>query len=171
MVHVFCIDILFLQRNRVYEICQRRDRYSPFPSHLEAASDPDARQPAPSCALQPPRSMSRDYRPHIALSLPVCTQQAPCRGAAPVSRRDPLPFRSNKRCRSKAFFFRCAQRNIGLRSRTCQFVMRPRNLGLRTSQFRVDRKRCLLCLNQLLLSRRTCTAARLASRTRGGRLL
>ena len=34
----------------------------------KAASDPDARQPAPSCALLPPRSTSRDCRPCIVLS-------------------------------------------------------------------------------------------------------
>ena len=28
----FCIDVLFFQRNRVHEICQRRDRHSSFPS-------------------------------------------------------------------------------------------------------------------------------------------
>ena len=48
-----------------------------------------------------------------------------------------------KRGRSKALFFRCAQRKIHFRSRTCQFFMRPRELGLRTSHLRVDRKRHL----------------------------
>ena len=47
----FCTGVLSFQRNRVYEICQRGDRDSSFPSHFEAASDPDASQPAPSCAL------------------------------------------------------------------------------------------------------------------------
>ena len=45
------IDVLFFPRNRVYEICRRGDRHSPFPSQLKAASDPDASQPAPSWAL------------------------------------------------------------------------------------------------------------------------
>ena len=48
---VFCIDVFLFQRNRVHEICQRGDRHSSFPSRLEAASGPDARQPAPSSAL------------------------------------------------------------------------------------------------------------------------
>ena len=39
------------ERNSVHEICQRRDRYSSFPSRIEAESDPDARQPTPLCAL------------------------------------------------------------------------------------------------------------------------
>ena len=38
-------------RERVYEICERGDRHSSFPSHFKAASDPDASQLAPSCAL------------------------------------------------------------------------------------------------------------------------
>ena len=39
------------RRERVDKICQRCDRHSKWPSHFKAASDPDARQPAPSCAV------------------------------------------------------------------------------------------------------------------------
>ena len=39
------------ERERVHGICQRGDRRSSFLSRLKAASDPDACQPAPSCAL------------------------------------------------------------------------------------------------------------------------
>ena len=67
VAHVFCITVLFCQGNRVHEICQRGDRHSSFPSQLKAASDPDASQPMPSCALQPPRSTGRDCRPHVVL--------------------------------------------------------------------------------------------------------
>ena len=142
--YVFCIDVFFFQRLRVHEFCQRGDRHSPFPSRLEA-SDPDARQPTPSCALQTPRSRSLDCRPCIvlsrtaldetALSLPACTQRSICHGAALASRLDPLAFSGYKHGRSKALF-RCAQRNIDLRSRTRQIIVRPRELGLRTSNIR-----------------------------------
>ena len=64
----FCIAVLLFQGNGVHEICQRGDRHSSFPSQLWAASDPDASQPTPSRALQPPRSTSRDCRPHVVLS-------------------------------------------------------------------------------------------------------
>ena len=67
MVHVLCIDVLFLQRHRVYVICQRGDRHSSCPSRLEAASDPDARQ-------QPPRSTSQDCRPHSVVSYGSATE-------------------------------------------------------------------------------------------------
>ena len=46
-------------------------------------------------------------------------------------------------------FFCCAQRNSHLRSRTSQIHERPRELGLRRSHFRVDRKRYHLHSYQL----------------------
>ena len=54
--------------SRETEFTKFVSRHRPFPSRPEAASDHDAQQPAPSCALWPPRSTSRDCRPHIVLS-------------------------------------------------------------------------------------------------------
>ena len=60
--------LFFFFHTCLHEICQRGDGHSSFPSHLLAASDPDASQPTPSRALQPPRGTSRDCRPSVVLS-------------------------------------------------------------------------------------------------------
>ena len=74
--------------------------------------------------------------PGETVSLPACTQRSICRGAASASRLGPQAFSGDKRGRSKALFF-AAQRDIHFRPRTCQFFMRPRELGLRTHPFRL----------------------------------
>ena len=110
--------LLFTEKQSV--ICQRGDRHSSFPSRLEVASDPDARQPAPPYALYPPRSTSQDCRPRIVLSRtaqqwrfgplgetvsqPACTQRCIRRGAALASSLYPLAFSGDQRGRCKALF-------------------------------------------------------------------
>ena len=49
-------------------------------------------------------------------------------------------------------FFRCAQRNIHYRSRTCQIFTQPREWSLRTSHLGVDRKGSHLRSHQFLRS-------------------
>ena len=53
-----------------------------------------------------------------SLSTPACTEQTTCRGAAFVSRLDPLAFRCDKLGRSKAPFFAVLNGGIYHRSRT-----------------------------------------------------
>ena len=61
-------DLCLFQENGVFKICERGDCHSTFPSQLKAGSDPDASQPAPSYALQSPRSTSWESRSKILLS-------------------------------------------------------------------------------------------------------
>ena len=107
--------------SRVHIICRRERRHSSRPSHCMAASDPDTSQPAPSarCDRHEARagtvavlscclvrlsigSLGPLDEISLILSLPACTQQTICRGAALASRLDPLASRGHKRRRSKA---------------------------------------------------------------------
>ena len=107
--------------------------------------------------------------PGEIISLPACTQRSIRRGAASASRQDPLAFLQARPQQSTVCH--CARQNIHLRSRTSRFFVRPGELGLRTSHFRVDWKRYHLRSHQLPRSRCKCTAARLASCMRGSRFL
>ena len=93
-------------------------------------------------ALQPPPSTSRTLTscclvrlsngglgpPDVIVSSPACTRRK-------------VGFQWGSLRPQQRTVVRCAQWNIHFRPRTCQFFMRLRELGLRTSHFRVDCKR------------------------------
>ena len=142
---VFCIDFLFFRGTRGHKICQREDRHSLRPSHCKAASDPDARQAAP-----PARCDRHEARAGIvalksgsaleiwaflvkSLSLPMCTKQTTCRGAAPASRLDPLALRGDTRGRSKALIFAMLNGASFTDPEPLMFSRNPENLRTKTS--------------------------------------
>ena len=166
-------------RNRVHEICQRRDRHSSFPSRLEAASDPAAPTP------YPPRSTSRDCCPHCCLvppstvglgphgetvPLPACMQRRIRRGAVLASRLDPLAISGDKRGRCEALFYAVINGTSISGPQPVNFSCDPENwaYGQATSESTAkDHFRSY----QLPRSCCSCTAPRLASRMRDARFL
>ena len=106
-----------------------------------------------------------------SLSVPACTRQNICRGAALVSRLDSLAFSSDMRGRSKALIFAVFIGTSVTDSEPVNFFGRPRELGLRTKYFKDDPEGLQHQLHQALRSRCSCAIARLVSGTRGARLL
>ena len=164
---VFCIDFLFFRGTRGHKICQREDRHSLRPSHCKAASDPDARQAAPPAhcdrhetragivALESGSALEIWAFLMKSLSLPMCTKQTTCRGAAPASRLDPLALRGDTRGRSKALIFAVLNGASFTDPELVMFSRNPENL--RTKYLRNNRKSHHLRPNQIPRSRCNCT--------------
>ena len=95
------------------------------------------------------------------ISLPACMQRSIRRDAALASRLGPLACSGDMGGRSKALFYAVLNGTSISDPELVNFFMRLRQLGLRPSHFRVDRK---LRSHQLPRSCCNCTVARLASR-------
>ena len=105
------------------------------------------------------------------VSLPACAAKySPlCRFSEPLG---PAGFQCYKRDRSNVLFFAVHNGAAVPNPEPVRFIfVRPRELGPRTSHFRVDRKRYHLRSYHLPRSCCNCAVARLASRTRGAQLL
>ena len=154
MVHVCCIDVPFHSRHTSK---RRRFPMPASPRRRARCNRHEARVGIValiSCCLV--RLSNGGLRPPGEnVSLPACTMRRICRGSAPASRLDPLAISVAIIAAAAKLFFRCAQRNIYYRSRTCQFFMRPREPGLRTKHLRDSRKRHHLRSHQLSRSRST----------------
>ena len=175
------------QLNRIHEICQRGDRDSssrhnsrqrqiPMPAsprHRARCNRHEARAVIValfSCCLVR-HSNGGLGPPGETVSLPACTQRSIRRGAASSSRLDRWLSVGMSVAATKHFFSLCLTEHPFQIQNLSIFFLRPRELGLRTSLLRVDRKRYHLRTHQFPRSCCNCTAARWASRNRGARLL